>query len=173
MDAGYKMDDFVGGRVSMVINGPWNYRMLQEQKNLEFGVAPLPEDATRATNIGGENLFIFRSTPEKERAAWEFALWAMSPDFQRDWAMETGYLPVNREVVYDPTYARYLEENPKLKIFLDQMEFGKVRPPVPHYPELSNHLGRAIEKVLLKRASPAEALQEAAEAVEYEMERRN
>jgi len=169
MDAGYKLDDFLGGRVSMVINGPWNLRILKEQSRLRFGVAPLPRGARQATNIGGENLFIFRSSPRKEKAAWEFARWAASAEFQRDWAIGTGYLPVNAAVLDDPAFAEYVTGNPAVGVFLDQMKTGRVRPPVAYYPELSNHLGSAIEKTLLKAVPPARALGEAAAAVEKQI----
>ncbi len=162
-NAGYKIEPFIAGKVSMMINGPWNYPELKEQDEINYGSFPLPENEKKATNIGGENLFIFRSTPEKEEASWEFAKFIMSEEFQAEWAMNTGYLPVNRKAAESEKYRRFLEENPFIKTFVYSMEFGKSRPPVKEYSRISERLGRALENALYRRKTPEEALNQAAE----------
>jgi len=44
-------------------------------------------------------------------------------------------------------------------VFLEQAQFGQSRPIFPGYNRISDNLGRAIEAVLLDRATPEEALQ--------------
>ena len=46
-------------------------------------------------SLGGENLFLFRSTPVRERAAFTFAGDVLSKGFQTEWALGMGYLPIN------------------------------------------------------------------------------
>ncbi len=162
-NAGYKLDPFLAGRVSMMINGPWNYPVLQQQDTVNYGSFPLPGDKKQATNIGGENLYIFRSTAPKEAAAWEFAKFIMSEEFQVEWAINTGYLPVNRLAAESAEYRQFLEENPFIKTFVDSMEFGRARPPVKEYSRISDRIGRAIESALYLRVSPVEALRKAAQ----------
>ena len=161
-DAGYKLDDMLAGRVAIMINGPWNYSTIKEQSSVEIGVFPLPAGRRRATNIGGESLFLFKSNPRRERAAWEFMKFVMSPDFQVDWAMNTGYLPVTKSASNDPRYQAFLGENPFIKAFNDQMPVGKTRPSIAQYPGMSQTLGKYIEAALYGKMSSKEALDRAA-----------
>lgn len=166
-NAGYKLDDFFAGRVAMMINGPWNFPVLKSEGWLEkTGVMLMPYDKRIATNIGGENLFIFKTTPEREKAAWEFAKFVMSPEFQVPWALKTGYLPVCKSALENPEYKKFLEENVFIKIYVENLQYGKARPPVPQYPEMSAAIGQAIEAALLQKKDPETALKEAQAKIE-------
>lgn len=164
-DAGYKTDEFLAGRVAMVINGPWNHASLKEQTLIDVGVFPLPRRARAATNIGGESIFLFRSDPIRERAAWQFMKFVMSPDFQVDWAIATGYLPISKSAANSERYQAYLRANPFLEVYNRQMSVGRVRPSVPQYAALSAILGRQIEAALYGKYSSEEALARAAAEV--------
>lgn len=157
-DAGYKTDSFLAGRTAMMINGPWNYPLLGSQSAVEFGAFPLPRGERAATNSGGESLFLFRSEPETERAAFAFMKFVMSPDFQVDWAMRSGYLPVSVSAMESARYRAFLAENPFLAVFAKQMPDGRVRPSIPRYPALSATLGKHLEAALYGRRSPKDAL---------------
>jgi multiple sugar transport system substrate-binding protein len=161
-DAGYKTADFLAGRVAMVINGPWNYAEIRSQRQVEVGVFPLPGNEQAATNIGGESLFLFQSDPARERAAWEFMKFIMSPDFQVDWAIATGYLPVSKSAATSPEYLAFLDENAFLEVYNRQMNVGRVRPSVPEYAAVSAILGRQIEAALYGKSSSEDALARAA-----------
>lgn len=171
-DSGYKTDDFLAGRVSMMINGPWNYGTLEKaekETGFEYGAVILPKagkyamsgQGKNATNIGGENLFIFKSTPAEEKAAWEFSKFIMSSDFQTDWAIKTGYLPVSKSATESAKYKDFLAKNPFIKTYSDQMMYGKARPSIPEYVKISDYLGKEIEKVLYGKSSAKEALDKA------------
>ena len=164
-DAGYKTDDFLAGRVAVTMNGPWNYPLLQKQKAIDVGAFPLPRQTRAATNIGGESLFLFKSNDRTERAAWEFMKYVMSPDFQVDWAMNTGYLPVSKQASRDAKFAAYLAAHPFMKTFDEQMTGGKIRPSIPQYPALSATLGKYLEAALYNKYTSAEALDRAATEV--------
>lgn len=166
-DAGYKTDAFLAGRVAMTINGPWNYALLRGQQAVEVGVFPLPAGVRAATNIGGESLFLFRSgDAARERAAWEFMKYVMSADFQVDWAIETGYLPVSRSASAHPRYRAYLAAHPFLAVYNEQMAVGRTRPSIPQYPALSALLGRQLEAALYGKSSSQAALDRAAAEVD-------
>lgn len=162
-NSGYKLDPFLSQNVSMMINGPWNYSSLKGQDHIEFGSFPMPRNVTGATNIGGENLYIFKSTDERQAAAWIFASYVMSREFQVDWAINTGYLPVNRKAAQDARYRKFLNNNPFVQTYIDSLETGRSRPAVPAYSRISKRIGNAIEKALYRKLSPEEALREAYE----------
>jgi len=74
--AGHKTaeDDFTSGRTAMLfasVAARGDYQ-LQVGTRFALGDAFLPGDLTHAVGIGGNALGIFRTTPQRERAAWMF-----------------------------------------------------------------------------------------------------
>ena len=164
-ERGYEEDNFVSGKVAMQISGSWALRYMK-QKGIDFGVMPIPRDRISATAIGGENLFLFKTDPMRERAAWKFAEYVASEEFQTTWATETGYLPINLKSQKSEVYANYVNEQPEIDIFIKQMSSGHTRPLLADYPRISESLGRAIEATLLQKNTPADALKSAQNSLE-------
>ncbi|BAZ29669.1 extracellular solute-binding protein [Cylindrospermum sp. NIES-4074] len=156
-ERGYEIDALVTGKVAMQITGPWSLGEFK-QSGVDFGVFPIPAGKQPATVIGGENLFLFKTTPEREQAAFKFAEYALSEEFQTELALGTGYLPINIKSRQSAKYQEFLQKQPQLKVFLDQAKFGRSRPIFPGYNRISDNLGRAIEAVLLGKSSPKAAL---------------
>lgn len=159
-ERGYELDQFIRGEVAMQITGPWTLAQLQ-QSGVDFGVLPMPALQTPATALGGENLFVFRSTPQREKAALEFLNYVLSEEFQTEWALGTGYLPVNEQVRLNDRYQAFLAQQPTLAVFLDQMATARARPNFRGYARFSQTLGRAIESVLLGKSTPKAAVETA------------
>ncbi|HEY9906537.1 MAG TPA: ABC transporter substrate-binding protein [Thermosynechococcaceae cyanobacterium] len=159
-ERGYELDGFLAGKVAMQISGPWTLGQLQAT-GVDFGVLPIPAGVKRATATGGENLFLFKSSPEREQAALTFLEFALSQSFQAAWAVATGYLPVNLESRRSPEYLAFKSKQPAVGVFLDQAQYGRSRPVFPGYNRISENLGRAIEAALLQQSAPAAALQAA------------
>jgi multiple sugar transport system substrate-binding protein len=159
-ERGFEIDGFLAGKVAMQLTGPWTLGQLKAT-GVDFDVFPIPVDARRATAIGGENLFVMKTTPEREKAALKFASYVVSEEFQTEWAIGTGYLPVNLKARQSNRYQAFAAEQPAVKVFLDQAKYGRSRPIFPGYSRLSESLGRALEAVLLGKSSPSEALKAA------------
>ncbi|MBD2091470.1 ABC transporter substrate-binding protein [Microcoleus sp. FACHB-1515] len=156
-ERGYELDRFLTGKVAMQLTGPWTLGQLQPT-GVDFAVMPIPVGEKPSTSIGGENLFILKTTPDRERAAFTFAEFVLSEEFQTQWAIGTGYLPVNLRSRQSPDYQAFVRQQPALSVFLDQAETGRSRPIAPGYNRISDSLGRAIEAVLLQKQTPSEAL---------------
>jgi multiple sugar transport system substrate-binding protein len=169
-ERGYEEDNFVSGKVAMQISGSWALRYMS-QKDIDFGVMPIPRDRTTATAIGGENLFLFKTDPQRELAAWKFAEYVASEEFQTTFATETGYLPTNLKSQKSDVYAQYVEKQPEIDIFIRQMSAGRTRPLLAEYPRISESLGRAIESTLLQKNTPAESLANAQTNLELSLNR--
>ncbi|BAZ10997.1 extracellular solute-binding protein [Calothrix sp. NIES-4071] len=158
-ERGYETDALVAGKVAMQLTGPWTLGEFQA-KGIDFAVFPIPVDQRPATSIGGENLFLFKTAPERERAAFKFAEYVLSEEFQTELALGTGYLPINIKSRQNPKYLEFAKKQPAVKVFLDQAKFGRSRPIFPGYNRVSENIGRAVEAVLLGKASPTEALKQ-------------
>ena len=156
-ERGYEIDNFISGKVAMQITGPWTLAQLKST-DIDYDVFPIPVAKTPAAVIGGENLFVFKTTPEREQASLKFLEYVLSEQFQTTWALKTGYLPVNLKSQQRPEYQQFVQENPVIKVFLSQMEWARSRPIIPQYTRLSENLGRAIEASLLGKQTPQEAL---------------
>jgi len=164
-ERGYELDEFLKGKVGMQITGPWTLAQLK-QTNVDYGVFPLPKLEKKAAVVGGENLFVFKTTPERERASKEFLEYILGEEFQTEWALKTGYLPINLKARSNERYQEFIAKNPVLQVFIDQMEWARSRPIVPGYTRLSENLGRAIEESLLQNKTPETALNEAQKRIE-------
>jgi multiple sugar transport system substrate-binding protein len=171
-ERGYEEDNFVSGKVAIQISGSWALRYMN-QKGIDFGVMPIPRDRITATAIGGENLFLFKTNPSREQAAWKFAEYVASEQFQTTFATETGYLPINLNSQKSDAYAKYINEQPEIDIFIKQMSAGLTRPLLADYPRISESLGRAIEATLLQKNTPAEALASAQSNLELALNIKN
>lgn len=156
-ERGYELDAFLAGKVAMQLTGPWTLGQLR-QTGVEFGVMPIPAGLRPATSTGGENLFFFRTTPAREQAAQVFGEYVLSEAFQTEWAIATGYLPVNLRSRQSQDYQTFMAQQPAVQVFLDQAKYGRSRPIVPGYSRISEALGRAIESVLLNQRTPAAAI---------------
>ncbi|GJD15491.1 extracellular solute-binding protein [Rivularia sp. IAM M-261] len=158
-ERGYETDALVAGKVAMQLTGPWTLGEFQA-KGIDFGVFPIPVGQRPATSIGGENLFLFKTAPEREKAAFKFAEYALSEEFQTELALGTGYLPINIKSRQNPKYLEFAKKQPAVKVFLDQAKYGRSRPIFPGYNRVSENIGRAVESVLLGKTSPTEALKQ-------------
>jgi multiple sugar transport system substrate-binding protein len=158
-ERGYELDNFINGKVAMQVTGPWTLGQLKETK-IDYDVFPLPKLKKNAAVIGGENLFVFKTNPHRERASLRFLEYVLSEKFQTEWALKTGYLPINLKSQKSREYQSFITKNPALKVFLEQMKYARSRPIIPKYTRLSENLGRSIESVLLDRQSPEAALAE-------------
>ena len=164
-ERGYEIDNFIAGKAAMQITGPWTLTQLKSTK-IDYDVFPIPVAQKPAAVIGGENLFVFKTTPEREQASLRFLEYVLSEEFQTAWALATGYLPVNLKSQQSEAYQTFVQENPLLKVFLQQMEWAKSRPIIPEYSRISENLGRAIEASLLGKQTPQAALERSQQRLE-------
>ncbi|MGK7952235.1 MAG: ABC transporter substrate-binding protein [Xenococcaceae cyanobacterium] len=158
-ERGYELDNFLAGKAAMQVTGPWTLGQLRST-DTDYGVFPIPVSQEKAAVVGGENLFVFKTDPQREQAALKFLEYVLSEEFQTTWSLQTGYLPINLKSQQSSEYREFIQQNPVIDIFLEQMQWAKSRPIIPKYTRLSENLGRAIEASLLGNKTPEEALTE-------------
>jgi multiple sugar transport system substrate-binding protein len=159
---------FGRGEAGMVMDGSWMTQFFPMQVDFELGSAvfPHPEDGEPATNMGGEQIFIFEGDDESEQAAWEFIEWFSSSPVQVEWDRGTGFMPVKRSVAEDPAYVAWVRNaRPLLLPFVESMQYARPRPPVESYPRISDTLANYIVEAVYGRMSPEAALDTAASEV--------
>ncbi|QSJ14612.1 ABC transporter substrate-binding protein [Nostoc sp. UHCC 0702] len=161
-ERGYEEDAFITGRVAMQMTGPWTYIM---KSNVDYGVFPMPASVGRATVTVTGVMFVMKTAPAREQAALKFLEYVLSEEFQTEWSIGTGFLPVNLKAAQSEAYQEIISKKPVLKVFLDQTSVAGARPIIAGASRLSDSLGRAIEAALLGESTEA-ALQKAQERLE-------
>lgn len=161
-ERGYEEDAFVSGRVAMQITGPWTYII---KSNVDYQVFPMPAKVKPATVSATGVMYLMKTTPVREQAALKFLEYVLSEQFQTEWSIGTGFLPVNKKSLESEAYQRFISKQPVLNVFMKQMSDAGSRPIIAGYSRLSDSLGRAIEATLLGE-SPEKALKAAQERLE-------
>lgn len=160
---------FSRGEAAMVMDGSWMTQFFPAQVNFELGSAvfPYPENGVPATNMGGEQIFIFNSNKEKEAASWEFIKWFTSTEVQIDWDKATGFIPVKKSVATDESYNAYIKNTNRLLLpFIEVQQYAHARPPIKEYSQVSDIVSKAIIRAVYKKGTPEEVLNEAASQVD-------
>lgn len=152
---------FQNGRYAMILNGPWAVESLK-RTGIDFGVGLIPAGpAGTATNVGGNDLVVFRSTKRPELAV-EFLKFVASEETQRMWSKRLGQIPVN----LGATDAITSEEHPYLSVFVEQMRTAIPRPQVTNYPEIENLMNPEMQAALDGTKSVKAALDSAVKEID-------
>ena len=154
---------FENGFVATKVSGPWELKGYRENfPKLHFGVALIPRRDARdihATNIGGENLVVYKST-KNHTAAWALLKYlTYKPENAITCAQITGNFPVLLQAAQNPQY----QKDEALKVFVKQMETAQSRPRIISWLKINDEvLGKAIDQAMSGESSPGEALKLAA-----------
>jgi len=156
---------FGQGKAAMVMDGTWMVGGWRPGGwapiTFSWGTAamPIPSGGVQATNMGGEQIFIFKTTDEKQRAAWEFVKWLTSKETQIHWDILTGFMPVRDSVARDAVYTTWAQTTePRLGPFIENQKYAHSRPMVTQYPEISDAFSEEIQKALYGTVSVDAAL---------------
>ncbi|RCG29921.1 extracellular solute-binding protein [Sphaerisporangium album] len=158
-------DQFMAGNAAMMVNGPWQLPTLNGNKDLEFGIVPIPIPSPTAkpvTPLGGEVWTIGHSTPEREKKAAAVLKCLLGQEKSLEWSKAAGYIPSNEAAAKqlaasDPQLAPFAEE--VATALARTAELGTA------YPKVSEALFNAIQAALAGGKSPQEALAAAQAAV--------
>ena len=61
-----------------------------QQSAIDYGDIPIPALTGTAAVVGGENLFLMKTSPEREKAGLEFLEYTLGEEFQTAWACGSG-----------------------------------------------------------------------------------
>lgn len=146
------LQDLANGRSAMIFGGPWAARPLNTiNPDLNWDIAPLPQftDAVdRVTTLYAWAWFVSaHSSPEKQKAAWEFVDFLTSK--QREWWDEVGYVQARRtEIDGMPLQEYYAQSDPRLTTIFADYAYGQFQFRSTKYFELSDIWTRAQTRVL-------------------------
>ena len=77
--------------------------------------------------IGGASLWVTdRGDSTKERAAWELVKFLASKESQVTWHTSTGYFPISKGALDDPTDKQWVSEKPQFETAIKQLQATKL-----------------------------------------------
>lgn len=159
---------FDKGQAGMRVDGSWMVSTYAHQVPFPVGTAmiPIPTGGRHATNMGGEQIFVFKSASAAERAAaTTFALWLASTPVQIQWDQLTSFMPTRASVANSKAIKKWVKQTPQLGAFVKQQQYAHARPPIPQYPAVSDAFSKAIEPAFYGKVSVNDALANAARDV--------
>jgi multiple sugar transport system substrate-binding protein len=107
---------------------------------------------------------VFENGDAKVNAAVEFLTWFSEPEQQLVWMKAAGSLPIRQSIEDHPGYQEWLDSYPGIQAMVDNLANAvHTRPAVTQYPRISESVGQAIASVLLGKAEPQAALDQAAQ----------
>jgi ABC-type glycerol-3-phosphate transport system substrate-binding protein len=106
----------------------------------------------------GANIAMFKSTPEKQAAAWEFIKWFADTDQTAYWSIKTHYLPVRKSSLNQPDFKKELDSNQALKASFDYLQYARPEPNVAGYQQIRDLLQDAEVSVVTGKATAKAAL---------------
>ncbi|MBT2230036.1 ABC transporter substrate-binding protein [Nonomuraea sp. NEAU-A123] len=154
--------DFIAlqnGKAAFNWNGIWSINTLKEIKNLEWGVAPLPQIGAKPAAWAGSHQFVVfkQRTPDQNKltAAKVFINWISGHSLE--WA-KGGQVPARKSIRDSAEFAA-LKEQATIGTQIDYLYF---LPSVAGIGDASAVVDQAINAAILLKKSPKDALTEAA-----------
>ena len=155
---------FNSGHIGMLFTGPWD---LGSFPNVDYGVQILPGDKNHQTIAGPDNWVLFNNGTQRADAAWNFMKWFLSTKVHLSFALATGDLPLRKSELKQPAYTTFVKRYKGIGTFVANLANAtKVRPTTEKYPRISEAIGQAVQSVLLGKAQPQAALDQAAGKVD-------
>lgn len=157
---GDTMHQFIAGNLAMMINGTWQIpTMRADAPDVNWGVAPIPVDAQPVSGLGGENYAVIAGG--NEDGAIKFLEYAVSGDTCLYMMQQMGYISS------DSTIAEgQFEGDEVYQVFVDQMKYAQARGPLPEWPEISDAISLAFNKVITGDSDPVQAAEEAQKTID-------
>lgn len=158
---------FLQGRVGMAFEGVYLLNDLRRQKNLEYGVAPMPVLGVEPAAWADSHVMCIAPGMDEERTAAGWKLVKYLSDHSLEWA-ESGQVPVRTSLLQSDRFKAMSDQ----QTFAQQIPYVRYLPSIPFVFEFLGALDTAAEQVLRNTNTPKAALEWATQEVNRTIERR-
>jgi multiple sugar transport system substrate-binding protein len=159
---------FNSGKIGMLVTGPWD---LSSFPNVHYGVQVMPEfpgtGGGHQTIAGPDNWVVFNNGSAHVKTAEKFLLWLTATAQAKEFSLATGDLPIRQSVANAPGFTGQMNSAlPGVDTFIANLgNVKQARPQIATYPQISAVLANMVISVLLGKAEPKAALDDAAAKV--------
>ncbi len=152
---------FQNGRAAFLRNWPYVYSLALDSPIAgKYSIKPMVHAVGHdsGATLGGWGLGIAKSSKHPD-AAWEVVEFLTSEDSQREFVLETGFVPSRTALFNDPAIVAKYNYYPKL---LEVVRSSALRPPISQYAQASDILQRYLSAAITDKMTPEKAMQAAA-----------
>ncbi len=152
---------FQNGQTVFLRNWPYVYNLAAESAIAEkYSIKPMVHAVGKGSGatLGGWGLGISTSTKHPD-AAWQVIKFLSSEDAQREFVLDTGFVPSRINLFNDPEIVAKYDYYPQL---LEVVQNSALRPPISQYAQASDILQRYLSAAITGKISPEQAMQTAA-----------
>lgn len=173
---------FIAGKTAMYIESTADLSAVLSGvgERFQVGTGFLPSfDGTQdgGVSIGGASLWALDSKDSaKEKAAWEFIKYMVSPDEQAYWATQTGYFPVTKKAYDVQMMKDNLKKKPQFQTAIDQLHASPKTAKgalMSVFPEARQTVESNIEQMLQNKQSPEQAVKNSADSINSTIQKYN
>lgn len=153
---------FKEGKIAMFVCGPWAKGIMgieADNPDTPFKTAPLPKGKEQLNTLVSDSLMVSAQTDYPD-AAWTFIEFVTSPENQKKYDQEGGFLPIQKEEANDP----YFSEDPYTASFVEMAKMGKAQPKPAAWEPFQDVITDAIQKAF-SGTDPKTALDEAVQKI--------
>lgn len=111
------------------------------------------------------------ASPEQQQAAYKWLTYFSETANTAAWSMNTGYIAVRQSAQEDPAFKTFSEENPQIKVPLQQASHASAPFQDPTGGKINDALKDAADQVQINNIPAAQALKEAKEKAQKELDR--
>jgi multiple sugar transport system substrate-binding protein len=155
-------DQFRAGKAAMMVNGPWQFPVLDEDKSLKYQVAQIPAPAAGrpiVAPLGGETWTVPQTgNKDKQASAAKVVACLNSDESQLSLARDNQTIPTKTALL-----ERFSSSNPNMKGFVEQIPTARARTGElgADWPKAATKIYTAFQAALTGQAAPAKALEQA------------
>jgi multiple sugar transport system substrate-binding protein len=176
------LDPFIGGKLSMMMQGPWKLGDLKLfGKTLDYAVIapPLAESDSKPGNWIHGDIQIIPKGCKDPGAAADFVFFTGGVKDPEGYAQRVTWgnrpinIPVSKSVLKVPSFQKVVQDFPGFQVYIDAL-FNAERigsPPVmPAAAFYADRLQSTVQQVMLMQTQPKPALQSLSEQVQQQMQ---
>lgn len=140
--------------------------------DLEYVIAPLvvpdyyPVNAPVYTLAESKGMVLFNNAHNKEQA-WDFMKWYFSGEHDSLWLELTNFLPAREDLVGNPVFIEYFNNNPNIKLYAETLDFSVPLVLTPQTVEIQTILNRELwQPIIFGQKLPLEASSDANQTIQ-------
>jgi multiple sugar transport system substrate-binding protein len=155
-------DQFRAGKAAMMVNGPWQFPVLDEDKSLQYAVVKIPAPTAGkpvVAPLGGETWTVPQTGNKDKQALAAKVVACLNNDAnQLSLAKDNQTIPTKTALL-----AQYGSSNPNMQGFIEQIPTARARTGQlgADWPKAATKIYTAFQAALTGQADPAQALQQA------------